>query len=146
MNRRGAKVAEDAEKRGLVPEVPETLNALSGKIIGAAIEVHRHLGPGLPERAYERALQHELRLRGVNATRQVYVPLIYKDEHVGQCKIDLVIEEMVVVEVKAVESLTAVHSAQLITYLAVGAYQLGLLINFNVELLRHGIRRHVWSG
>jgi GxxExxY protein len=116
--------------------------ALSHQIIGAAIEVHRLIGPGLLESVYEAALCRELRLKGLTVDRQVSVPVNYKGE-VLDChvKLDLLVGGRVIVEVKAVETLIYVHKAQLLTYLRLQNLWLGLLINFNVEVLRNGIRR-----
>ena len=116
--------------------------ALSHEVIGAAIEVHRFLGPGLLESVYEVALCRELRLRGIAAERQIEIPIIYKME-VLDChmKLDVLVEKSIIVEVKSVEKVIAVHKAQLLTYLRLHDLWLGLLINFNVELLRDGVRR-----
>ena len=116
--------------------------ALSHQIIGAAIEVHRLIGPGLLESVYEAALCRELRLKGLTVDRQVSVPVNYKGE-VLDChvKLDLLVGGRVIVEVKAVETLIYVHKAQLLTYLRLQNLWLGLLINFNVEVLRNGVRR-----
>jgi len=115
---------------------------VSHAVIGAAIEVHRHLGPGLLESLYEEALCRELWLRGVSAERQVALPLSYKGAELGSSlRIDMVVERLVVVEVKAVESIASIHRVQLLTYLKLTRLPVGLLINFNVELLRHGVRR-----
>jgi GxxExxY protein len=116
--------------------------ALSHQIIGAAIEVHRHIGPGLLESVYEAALCRELRLKGLLVDRQVSVPVKYKGE-VLDChiKLDLLVDRKVIVEVKAVETLIFVHKAQLLTYLRLQNLWLGLLINFNVGVLRDGVRR-----
>ena len=115
---------------------------VSHAVIGAAIDVHRHLGPGLLESLYEEALCRELWLRGVSAERQVALPLSYKGAELGSSlRIDMVVERLVVVEVKAVESIASIHRVQLLTYLKLTRLPVGLLINFNVELLRHGVRR-----
>jgi GxxExxY protein len=115
---------------------------LSHKIIGAAIEVHRVIGPGLLESVYEVALCRELWQRGVDVERQVSVPVRYKGETLGcHVKLDLLIGRTVVVEVKAVDKLTSIHTAQLLTYLRLQDLWLGLLINFNVNSLREGLRR-----
>jgi GxxExxY protein len=113
-------------------------------IIGAAIEVHRHLGPGLLESAYEECLCHELHLRGLTFERQVSLPIAYKGIHLG-CgyKIDLIVEHEVILELKTVEALLPVHEAQLLTYLKVSGKHVGLLINFNTAILTHGIKRLV---
>jgi GxxExxY protein len=115
-------------------------------VIGAAIEVHRHLGPGLLETVYERALVVELGLRGIPIRRQVVVPIRYKGHSVGDPCIDLVVADELVVELKAVEHLSELHRAQVISYLKVAGLHLGLLINFNATLLKTGIRRVVLSS
>lgn len=120
------------------------LNAITDKIIGAAIEVHRALGAGLLESAYEACLAYELTLRGLKVEEQKPIPLVYKEVHleVGY-RLDLLVENAVIVEVKAVEQLAPVHEAQLLSYLKLSGKRLGLLINFNVPVLRDGIRRMV---
>ena len=116
--------------------------ALSHEVIGAAIEVHRIIGPGLLESVYEMALCRELWLRGLGVERQVSVPVKYKGECLNcHVKLDLLVERTVIVEVKTVEKVIPVHRAQLLTYLRLQKLWLGLLINFNVEVLRHGVRR-----
>jgi len=117
---------------------------LTATIIGAAIEVHKELGPGLLESAYEQCLCHELHLRNVNFQRQVKLPVTYKGMHLdcGYC-IDLIIEELVVAELKAVDKLEAIHQAQLLTYLRLSGKRVGLLLNFNVPVLTQGIIRRV---
>ncbi|MCL6545306.1 MAG: GxxExxY protein [Bryobacteraceae bacterium] len=117
---------------------------LTSKIIGAAVEVHRSLGPGLLESAYEHCLAHELALRGIPFERQVMLPVLYKGVNVD-CgfRIDLLVDREVVVEVKAVEALHPLHQAQLLTYLKIGGWRVGLLINFNTRVLKDGIRRMV---
>ncbi len=119
-------------------------NELSKEIIGAAIEVHKVLGPGLLESAYETSLKRELDLRGFGSQRQLGLPLVYKDElcDVGY-RVDLLVEKKVVVEIKSVEALTDVHFAQVLTYLKLSECKLGLLINFNVARLADGIKRIV---
>jgi len=120
------------------------INQLSYNIIGAAIEVHRVLGPGLLESAYEECLCHELDLRGLAYERQKPLPVVYKDVRLDAgYRIDILVEKRVVLELKAVESLLPIHEAQLLTYLKLGGWQVGLLINFNVEVLKDGIRRRV---
>lgn len=119
-------------------------NALSKIIIGAAIEVHKRLGPGLLESAYEECLAYELSQQQIRFERQKGVPVVYKTARLD-CgfRVDLLIENLVVVELKAVEMLTAVHDAQVLTYLKLTGCKLGLLINFNVVRVRDGIRRLV---
>ena len=125
--------------------VGRDLNALTETIIGAAIEVHRHLGPGLLEQAYDACLSAELLSRGLAIERQKPLPLTYKGQRLD-CgyRIDLLVEGVVIVEVKAVERLEAVHSAQLLSYLKFAACQVGLLFNFNVKWLTdQGLKRVV---
>ena len=120
----------------------ERLNGISQNIIGAAIAVHRVLGPGLLESAYEACLVHELVERGMIVERQKSLPVIYKGTNID-CgyRIDLLVEEEVIVELKAVDKLMPIHSAQLVSYLKLSGCKLGLLINFNVTLLKTGIIR-----
>ena len=120
------------------------MNELSQAVIGAAIEVHKTLGPGLLESVYEAALLHELGTRGVMAKAQVVLPVMYKQTELGEgYRIDLLVEDKLVVEIKAVESLIPLFEAQLLTYLRLSGKTLGLLINFNVPILKSGIRRVV---
>ncbi len=125
-----------------VCEGVETYDEVSGKIIGAAIEVHRRLGPGLLESAYEACLLYELRLNQIHVEQQKPVPIYYKDI-VLDCgyRLDLVVENQVIVEIKSVATLAAIHEAQLLSYLKLSGYRTGLLINFNVQMLKEGIRR-----
>jgi GxxExxY protein len=116
----------------------------SSKVIGLAIEVHRHLGPGLLEPAYEDCLAFELREHAIAFRRQVALPVIYKGMQLDcSYRMDFVIEEHLVLEIKAVDHLLAIHEAQLLTYLKLSSRRIGLLINFNVPLLRDGIKRMV---
>src|SRR5436190_18836391 len=125
-------------------DTKEEADKLSNLIIGAALEVHRAIGPGLLESTYEECLVHELRLRGLGLRRQVGVPLVYKGLHLDAgYRLDLFVEGLVIVEVKAVEHLLPVHEAQLLTYLRATNTWLGLLLNFQVAMLKHGIRRLV---
>lgn len=121
-------------------------NELSKKIIGAAIEVHKILGPGLLESAYETGLERELQLRKISVQRQVQLPVIYKGSKcdVGY-RLDLLVENKVIVEIKSVESLADIHIAQVLTYLKLSQVKLGLLINFNVSLLKNGIKRLAYN-
>lgn len=119
-------------------------NALSKEIIGAAIEVHSILGPGLLESAYVASLCHELSLRGLMVSREVPLSAHYKDIQLETVyRLDLVVDDLVIVEVKTVEAIRPVHQAQLLTYLKVTNLWLGLLINFNVQILKNGIKRMV---
>ena len=122
----------------------EELNQVTQAVIGAAIEVHRTLGPGLLESAYQECLCRELTLRNIPFEREWPVPIEYKGIHLEHgYRLDLLVARSVVVEVKSVEALTPIFDAQLLTYLRLGGWQLGLLINFNVPILKHGIHRKV---
>ncbi len=117
-------------------------NDLTEKIIGAALEVHSHLGPGLLESTYEACLAHELKLRNIPFERQKSFQLNYKGEMLNEIgRIDFIIKNEVVIELKSVEAFSHVHVAQLLTYLRLTDTRIGLLINFNVPLLKHGIKR-----
>jgi GxxExxY protein len=121
---------------------PMTENEISHEIIGAALDLHGHLGPGLLESAYECALMFELIQRGLDVRCQVPMPLMYKSVKLDQgYRLDLLVEDKVIVELKSVEFLAPVHYAQLLTYLRLSDKRLGLLINFNSKLLKHGIHR-----
>jgi len=121
-----------------------TENLLSNKIIGTAIELHKKLGPGLLGSAYENALAYDVKEIGLNIKQQVSMPFIYKEIKLDICyRLDLLIEDKVIVEIKSVESLAPVHYAQLLTYLKLSNLKLGLLINFNTKLLKEGIHRIV---
>lgn len=117
-------------------------STLTGKIIGAAIDVHRVLGPGLLESAYEACLIYELRLRKIKVENQKAMPIFYKDVMLD-CgyRADLVVEDQVIVEIKSVANIASIHEAQLLSYLKQSDCKYGLLINFNVKLLKDGIRR-----
>jgi GxxExxY protein len=117
---------------------------LTESIIGAAIDVHRELGPGLLESAYEECLCHELHLRGLCFQRQVDLPVTYKGLKLD-CgyKLDVVVEEHVVLELKSIEQILPIHHAQLLTYLRLSGKRIGLLMNFNVAVLKNGIVRRV---
>jgi GxxExxY protein len=117
-------------------------NTLTGKIIGAAIEVHRTLGPGLLESAYEACLIYELQLRRLKVEHQKPLPVFYKDVMLD-CgyRLDVVVENQVIVEIKTVSSIAPIHEAQLLSYLKLSDCKMGLLINFNVSVLKDGIRR-----
>ncbi|MCX5648501.1 MAG: GxxExxY protein [Planctomycetota bacterium] len=130
------------QRQGEKPQKRE--DALSKEIIGAAIEVHRHLGPGLLESAYEQCLAHELASRGIPFELQKPVPVVYKGIRLD-CgfRLDMLVAGNVVVEVKAVEELTPVHEAQVLTYLKLTGCRLGLLLNFNERRMADGIQRVV---
>jgi GxxExxY protein len=118
------------------------LNRLTEQIIDAAIEVHRHLGPGLLESTYETCLVYELEQLGLAVERQKALPLVYKEIRLDQeYRLDLLVEQKVVVELKASEKITSVHEAQMLSYLKLSGCKVGLLLNFNVKLLKDGIRR-----
>jgi len=121
-----------------------TDNEITHQIIGAAIEVHKQLGPGLLESAYEECLTHELRLRNMKVQRQKTVPVVYKDTKL-ECgyRIDLLVENRIVVELKSVDGFAPIHEAIVLTYLRLSGHKLGLLINFNVAILKDGIRRYI---
>ncbi|MGA2733320.1 MAG: GxxExxY protein [Syntrophobacteraceae bacterium] len=120
------------------------LNNITEQIIGAAIAIHRELGPGLLESTYEACLAYELVGQGLRIEQQKVVPVRYRGVYLN-CgyRIDLLVEGRVVVELKAVEELEPIHEAQLLTYLKLGGWKLGLLINFNVQVLKDGIRRRI---
>jgi GxxExxY protein len=117
---------------------------LTNQIIGSAIEVHRHLGPGLLESAYEECLCRELSLRKIAFERQVPLPVVYKDVKLD-CgyRLDVVVEKLIVVEIKAVDAILPVHEAQLLTYLKLSGMRVGLLINFHEAILKDGICRRM---
>jgi GxxExxY protein len=117
---------------------------VSNKVIGLAIEVHKHLGPGLLESAYEECLAFELRQHGITFERQVPLPVLYKGIQLDCAyRMDLVVERYLIVEIKTVEQLLPIQQAQLLTYLKLSNLRFGLLLNFNVALLRDGIKRMV---
>jgi GxxExxY protein len=120
------------------------LNDISGQIVDASVHVHRRLGPGLLESVYESVLAYELQKRGVAVARQVPVPVVYDELRFEEgFRADLIVEKTVVVELKSVETLAPVHSKQLLTYMKLLDYRLGLLINFGAPLLKDGIKRIV---
>jgi GxxExxY protein len=120
------------------------INELSSKIIGSAIEVHKNLGPGLLESAYEECLCHELNLRGIKFERQKPLPMQYKGKGLD-CgyRLDLLVDNSIVVELKSCEKIEPIHKAQLLTYLKLSKLNLGLLLNFNVPVMRDGVVRVV---
>jgi GxxExxY protein len=119
------------------------LNRITEKIIGCAIEVHKHLGPGLLESAYEECLFYELLHAGLNAEKQRPVHVVYKEIHLD-CgyRIDILVENTVIIELKTVELFSPVHEAQILTYMKFAQKSIGLLINFNVTVLKNGLRRY----
>lgn len=121
-----------------------TKNEISNIIIGAAIEVHKILGPGLLESAYQECLLSELKNKGLKVIKEKPMPIVFKDIKLDHgYRIDLLVEDKVVVEIKTVEGFTDVHFDQMLTYLRLGDYKLGLLINFHVKLLKNGIKRFI---
>lgn len=123
---------------------PTELNEVTGKIIEFSIKVHRTLGPGMLEGAYEICLMHELVNNGFQVQRQKKLPIVYEGVHLDAgYRIDLIVNDSVIVEVKAVDRLHPVHEAQLLSYLRMTGLTLGLLVNFNMKLLRDGVKRVV---
>ncbi len=121
-------------------------NDLATVVIGCALSIHRNLGPGLLESAYKECLFYELRKEGLYVQKEIPMPLIYEDVHL-ECgyRVDLFVERKLIVEVKSIEAFNDVHIAQVLTYLRLSNSKLGLLINFNVSLLKDGIRRVIHS-
>jgi GxxExxY protein len=126
-------------------EPPPELDRYAHAVIGAAIEVHRDLGAGHLEEAYERALAAEMRLRGIPFAQQVKMPLFYKGEKISESRIDFVVGGLLVVEIKSCDCLAPIHKAQVIAYLKMTKQTLALLINFNVPVLKDGIRRIIYQ-
>ncbi|MDM7921007.1 MAG: GxxExxY protein [Pyrinomonadaceae bacterium] len=120
------------------------LNVITGQVIGAAIEVHRKLGPGLLESAYQSCLEREFEFSGIPFEKQKPLPVEYKGVKL-ECgyRLDFLVARSVVVEIKSIEAIAAIHEAQLVTYLSIGGWNVGLLINFNVLKLTDGVRRRV---
>ena len=121
----------------------EALKQLTERIIGCAIEVHRQLGPGLLEQTYEAALCIELQNAGVNFVRQPIFPVVYKGQTIGEYRLDLIVADAVVVEIKSVERFDPIFEAQVLSYLRITGKKVGLLINFKSRLLRDGLKRYV---
>ncbi|MGC9365115.1 MAG: GxxExxY protein [Fidelibacterota bacterium] len=119
------------------------LNKLTEKIIGCCIEVHKNLGPGLLETIYEAALCIELKNHGLKFERQKPLPVNYKNETIGEFRIDLLVEDAVVLELKSVERMDPLFEAQLLSYMKLGEFKLGLLINFNSRLMKEGVKRFI---
>lgn len=133
---------ETKERRFVTEEEYNHLLSLSSTIIGAAIEVHKELGPGLLESVYEDCLKVELEDRGLQVKTQVDLPLIYKGKETGKYyRIDMLVNDMFIVELKAIELIRPLHEVQLLTYMKLSDIKMGLLINFNVPKLREGIKR-----
>lgn len=122
----------------------QSINQTTEAVIGAAIEVHKHLGPGLLESAYEECLCHELSLRNIPFQKQVPLPVVYKGTKLD-CgyRVDLLVKDEVVVELKAIESILPIHEAQALTYMRLGSWKVGLIINFNTPIVVKGIKRLV---
>ena len=120
------------------------MNELTSKIIGCAINVHRILGPGLLESAYEECLSYELKKAGLKVERQKPVPVVFKDIKL-ECgyRIDILVENDTIIELKSIDQLTPIHEAQLLTYMKLSGIRIGLLINFNVTILKNGIKRYM---
>ncbi|MHB9119672.1 MAG: GxxExxY protein [Burkholderiales bacterium] len=122
----------------------DELNQVSHVVIGSAIEVHRILGPGLLESAYEECLAWELQQQGLSVQRQIDIPIQYKELHIeNSYRADLMVQQELIVELKSVDSLQPIHTAQLLTYLKLTNLHLGLLLNFKVDVMRNGIKRIV---
>lgn len=125
-------------------KISEDLEAISYAVIGLAIEVHRQLGPGLLESAYQECLFYEIKKAGLKVEKEITLPIIYKEIKLDQgYRIDLLVENKLVIELKTVENYTPVHFAQILTYLKLGDYPLGLLINYNSKILRNSIKRFI---
>ncbi len=123
-------------------KIPDELEGIARDIVDAAFKVHTRLGPGLLENVYEICLAHELHLRGRKTERQVILPIQYDNIRIdGGFRLDLLVDESVIVEIKAIEDLLPVHKAQMLTYLKLSRRRLGFLINFNVPVIKDGIRR-----
>lgn len=131
---------EDLDGHGALPAEIETVGK---RIIGAAIEVHRYLGPGLLESIYERALVHELNLRGMTVKQQFPITIEYKGVKIAGQRLDLLVDPGIVVELKSIESILPIHGRQVVSYLKSTGYRLGYLINFNIPVLKDGIKRFV---
>ena len=127
------------------PSVDRELEKIAYEVIGAAIEVHKELGPGLPEKGYREAMSYELTLRNIPHVCEAPVLILYKGKLVAEGRIDILVANLLVVELKVVEHLTEVHRAQTLAYLKASKLTLGLLINFNVALLKDGIKRVINS-
>jgi len=122
--------------------IEKTENELATTIIGCAIEVHKHLGPGLLESAYQECLYYELLQNGLMVSKEISMPIIYKEIQLDHgYRMDLLVNNKVVIEVKAIEAFADVHTAQMLTYLKLGNFKLGLLLNFHVSILKSGIKR-----
>jgi GxxExxY protein len=134
---------QDTKAPSKTPREPsEELDRIATEIVDSAYSVHSNLGPGLLESVYEVCLEHELKKRGLVVERQLQLPVIYDSIRIDAgFRLDLVVEDAVIVELKAVDALTSAHLAQVLTYLKLGGYKLGFLVNFNVARIKDGIRR-----
>jgi GxxExxY protein len=120
------------------------LDDLARAVVDAGLKVHKALGPGLLESAYEHCLAHELRNRSLGVKRQVALPIVYEGLRLDAgYRLDLLVEDSIVVEIKAIDALTRVHDAQILTYLRLSGFRIGLLMNFNVELFKQGVKRFI---
>lgn len=137
LERSNPRTFEDAKWKGIL--YPE----LSWEIVGAAIEVHKHIGPGQLESVYQRSMESELRRRNIAARAQVPVPMFFKGERVGDFFADLIVEDLVILELKAIERFKPVHTAQLLSYLHAANLRLGMLVNFHVPRMVQGVKRVV---
>jgi len=126
-------------------EPSKELDLFAHEVIGAAIEVHRLIGPGYLESVYEEALSVELNLRNIPFTRQVIISVNYKDHAVGEGRLDFLVGGKLVVELKAVDTLAPIHTAQVLSYMKATGKRLGLLINFNTSILKNGLKRVIYS-
>lgn len=145
MDHRGRRVHRESSAEGVLMKNADCMPALTEKVIGAAIEVHRILGPGYLESIYEEALVHELQLRNIPLERQKVININYKDKTIGEGRLDLLVDQCLIIELKAVNELADIHVAQVLSYLKTTGLQLGLLINFNTKYLRDGIKRVIKS-
>ena len=148
MNRQDARSARIEMDKNLIPktEPDEEIDELARRILAAAVEVHKHLGPGYLESVYEEALSIELTLMNIPFVRQMSISVQYKDHLVGQGRLDFLVNDMLVVELKAVDALLPIHKAQVLSYLKATQHRLGLIINFNVPVLMRGVQRIILSN
>ncbi|MBE9120748.1 GxxExxY protein [Tychonema sp. LEGE 07199] len=144
MNREDAKDTKEEERR--MRELGEQVEQLAYRAIGAAIEVHRLLGPGFLESVYQESLEVEFGIRGILCEPKKPVAITYKSHQVGEGQLDFLVGDILIVELKAVEKLAPIHEAQVISYLKMTKKTLGLLINFNVPILKEGIKRIILSS
>ena len=144
MNREDAKNAKEEERR--MRQLGEQVEQLAYRVIGAAIEVHRLLGPGFLESVYQESLEVEFRMRGIACHPKKPVGITYKGYSVGEGQLDFLVGDILIVELKAVEKLAPIHEAQVISYLKMTKNSLGFLINFNVPILKEGIKRIILSS